>query len=234
MFRKHNHLLVSTVNETHLFQINDQGANTTFQRVESAPYGGLIMKKPTIAFSNFHKRQDGKYVDSSLIVQVVATGAFLLEWDVTLGYYMERAAWKVENTASYDAKPSEIVAANVNGSQVALALSGGRPAVLCIENDALEFRVLIGPYVVLLTRMVSHIDTSVIGTVNPNFLKFLPYHVYLSILQSTLQSLSLSHIGILTSSRFSQCPKLDSSLRAKLLRCLLLSVPYYYSTLAMT
>ena len=194
------------------------------------------MKKPTLAFSNFYKRQDGKYVDSSLIVQVVPSGAFLLEWDTTMGNYMERATWKVENTALYGAKPLEIVAANVNGSQVALALSGGTRAVLCIQNNAIEFRELIRQYVVLLTSWaVFHIDPSIVGTVNlPNFLKFLPYHVHLSILQSTLQSLSLPHTGNLTSSRFFQFAKLDSSLRAKLRRCLLLFAPCYYSTLAMT
>lgn len=149
MSRNLSHLVVSTVNETRLFQINDQGANTTFQRVESAPYNGLVTKKPTLAFSNFYKRQDSKYVDSSLVVQVVPNGAFLLEWDATMGNYMERATWKVENTALYDAKPLEIVAANVNGSQVALALSGGRRAVLCIQNNAVEFRELLRQYVVL-------------------------------------------------------------------------------------
>ena len=235
VFRNHNHLLVSTVNETHLFQINDQGANTTFRRVESVPYSGLVTKIPTIAFSNFYKRQDGKYVDSSLVVQVVPNGAFLLEWDATMGYYMERAAWKVENMASHNAKPLEIVAANVNGSQVALALSGGRRAVLCIQNNEIEFRELIKYVVLLISWAVFHIDPSIIGTVNsPDFLKFLPYHVYLSIPQSTLQSLSLPHIGILTSLRFFQSPKLDSSLRAKLLLCLLLFAPCYYSTLVMT
>ena len=112
------------------------------------------MKKPTFAFSNFYKRQNGEYVDSSLVVQVVSNGVFLLEWDATMGNYMERAAWKVENTAPYDARPLEIVAANVNGSQVALALSGGRRAVLCIQNNAMEFRESIKLYVVLLTNWI--------------------------------------------------------------------------------
>ena len=156
MFRKHSHLVVSTVNETHLFQINDQGANTTLRRVEIAPFNGLVTTKPTLAFSNFYKRQDGKYVDSSLVVQVVPNGAFLLEWDATMGNYMERATWKVENTALYDAKPLEIVAANVNGSQVALALSGGRPAVLCIQNNAIEFRELLRQYVVYFFLWLSY------------------------------------------------------------------------------
>jgi DNA damage-binding protein 1 len=149
------------VNETHLFQINDQGPNTTIRRVECAPYNGLVTKKPTLAFSNFYKRQDGKYVDSSLVVQVVPSGAFLLEWDATMGNYMERATWKVENTALYNAKPLEIVAANVNGSQVALALSGGIRALLCIQNNAIEFRELLRRYVVLLTSWaLFHIDLS--------------------------------------------------------------------------
>jgi len=136
------------VNETHLFQIDDQGANTTFRRVESAPCSELVTKKPTFAFSNFHKRLEGEYVDSSLVVQVVPNGPFLLEWDAAMGNYMERMAWKVENTDSYDTRPLEIVAAHVNGSQVALALNGGRRALLCVQNNAIEFKELIKLHVI--------------------------------------------------------------------------------------
>ena len=153
-FSKHNHLVVSTLNETHLFQISDQGTNTSFRRVENMPYSGFVTKKPTLAFSNFYRRLEGQYVDSSLVVQVVPSGAFLLEWDATMGNYMERSAWKVENARSYDARPVEIVAASINGSQVALALNGGRRALLCIQNNAPEFKVLIEPYVILFTSAI--------------------------------------------------------------------------------
>ena len=211
VFRKHSHLVVSTLDETHLFQINDQGANTTFRRVGRAPYSGLVTEKPTLAFSNFYKRLESQYVDSSLVVQVVPSGVFLIEWDAIMGNYMERHAWKVEDTPSYDAKPREIVAASINGSQVALALSGGRRVLLCIENNATKIKEVIKPYVILLISWAAFpFDPSIIGTVNaPNYLKFLAYHVYLSILQSTPQHLSSPRIGILTSSRFFRYPVLD-------------------------
>jgi len=142
MLRFDTHILMSTVNETHIFQIIDSKAGVKFNRLDVGVMSGLISNQPTLAFSNFYERQNGVYVDSSLVVQVVPSGAFLLEWDPSLNIYVERASWEVKNASPSHNKPLEIVAASVNGSQVALALSGGNVVVLCVENNVTKFREL--------------------------------------------------------------------------------------------
>lgn len=137
------HILMSTVNETHIFQIIDSETGVKFNWLDIGVMSGLRSNQPTLAFSNFLQRQnDGAYADSSLVVQVVPSGAFLLEWDSSLNIYVERASWEVKSAPPSHSKPLEIVAASVNGSQVALALSGGDIIVLCIENGAAKFKQL--------------------------------------------------------------------------------------------
>lgn len=131
------------MNESHLFRINDSGNTITLQHEEFAPPSGFVTNQPTLALSNFQARQNFVYCNSRLIVQVVPTGAYLLEWDTTLKMYIERGLWKLESTAPPNTRPLEIVAASVNSSQVALALSGGRIMLLCIANDATEFKELL-------------------------------------------------------------------------------------------
>ncbi|KDR82646.1 hypothetical protein GALMADRAFT_837022 [Galerina marginata CBS 339.88] len=138
------HILLSTLSETHLFQITDGGPTISLKRESgSSAMGGLISNQPTLAFSNFCKRENGAYYHSNLVVQVVQTGAFLLEWDISLGAYVERASWEVKSTARPDSRPLEIVAASINLSQVALALSGGTLVLLCIENGVRQFKQLL-------------------------------------------------------------------------------------------
>ncbi|KAF8967077.1 CPSF A subunit region-domain-containing protein [Flammula alnicola] len=136
------HILISTVDESHLFRINDSGNTITLQREEFGPTSGFIANQTTLAFSNFYKRENGVYGNSRLVVQVVPTGAFLLEWDTTMKMYLERASWEVKNIPPSHNRPLEIVAASANASQVALALSGGNLVLLCIENNAAQFKQL--------------------------------------------------------------------------------------------
>jgi len=137
------HILMSTVNETHVFEIIDSETGVKFNRLDAGLMSGLISNEHTLAFSNFLQRQNGAYVNSSLVVQVVPSGVFLLEWDSSLNVYVERDSWEVKNAPlSHNNKPLEIVAASVNGSQVALALSGCNIIVLCIENEAAKFKEL--------------------------------------------------------------------------------------------
>lgn len=136
------YILMSTVNETHIYQIIDSETGVEFNRLDVGAMSGLKSNQPTLAFSNFFQRQNGAYVDSSLVVQVVPSGAFLLEWDSSLNIYVERASWEVKSVPPSHGKPLEIVAASVNGSQVALALSGGNIIMLCIENNAAKFKEL--------------------------------------------------------------------------------------------
>ena len=139
---------MSTVNETHIFQVIDSETGVKFNRLDVGVMSGLRSNQPTLAFSNFCRRQNGAYVNSSLVVQVIPSGAFLLEWDSSLNIYVERASWEVKSAPPSNNKPLEIVAASVNGSQVALALSGGNITVLCIESGAAKFKelMLVSPH----------------------------------------------------------------------------------------
>jgi DNA damage-binding protein 1 len=125
-------ILVSTLKSTHLFQINDSGSNTSFSYVKESSTTGLVFHSPTLAFGNVARRiidATGKsnYVNSSLAVQVTPRGAFLLEYDVVMGTYVQHARWEQRNM--------EVVAASVNPSQVILALNGRRLVALSIAQD---------------------------------------------------------------------------------------------------
>ncbi|CAA7261433.1 unnamed protein product [Cyclocybe aegerita] len=133
-----SHLFVSTANGSHLFRINDLGSNISFEQM---PSSGLTINKPTLAFSNLSKRERMEYIDSSLVVQVLQNGAFFFEWSSTTNTYEEKARWMPPERPQ---KPTpEIVAADINASQVALALSGGIVVVLNIESDTTNLRVVI-------------------------------------------------------------------------------------------
>jgi len=104
---------------------------------------GLKMHEPTIAFSNVSQRvkgQDGKaqYVNSSLAVQVTASCLSLLELDEGLQSYVMCDTWEVKENALEDPS-AEIVAASINSSQIALAVSGGKKVLLSVaENKKLR------------------------------------------------------------------------------------------------
>ncbi|KAJ3503729.1 hypothetical protein NLJ89_g8306 [Agrocybe chaxingu] len=133
-----SHLFVSTANESHLFRINDLGSNISFEQIQPS---GLATNRPTLAFSNLSKREKMEYVDSSLVVQVLHNGVFLFEWSSTMKTYEEKSHWTPPERPQ---KPTpEIVAADINASQIALALSGGIVVVLNIESDTTNFRVAI-------------------------------------------------------------------------------------------
>jgi len=104
---------------------------------------GLKIHEPTIAFSNTSQRvkgQDGKtrYVNSSLAVQVTASCLSLLELNEDLQSYVECDIWKVKENTPGD-RSAEIVAASINPSQIALAVSGGKKILLSVaENKKLR------------------------------------------------------------------------------------------------
>lgn len=61
------------------------------------------------------------------MVQVTPRGAFLLEYDVVMGTYVQHSRW--------EERGREVVAASVNPSQVVLALNGGRLVALNITQE---------------------------------------------------------------------------------------------------
>ncbi|KAG6903292.1 hypothetical protein C0995_000187 [Termitomyces sp. Mi166 len=134
-----SHILVSTLEATHLFRINDARGDTTLTYVKDTGLtknSGLVTDVPTLAFRNVARRVIGSsgkpvYQNSQFVVQVTKKGAIMYKYDI-----ISRAYEKVDNHDT-----PETVAADLSASQVFLALKGGRLIALTIEDRS--FRVSI-------------------------------------------------------------------------------------------
>ncbi|KAG6878094.1 hypothetical protein C0993_012421 [Termitomyces sp. T159_Od127] len=134
-------ILVSTLEKTHLLRINDAGSSTTLTYVKETGLthdSGLVTDVPTLAFGNVARRVIGSsgkpaYQNSQFVVQVTKKGAIMYKYDTFTKLY--------EKIAGSDLSGSEVVAADLNASQVFLALAGGRLVALTIEDQS--FRVSI-------------------------------------------------------------------------------------------
>ena len=141
-----SHILVSTLQSTSLFKINDVNGTLSLSYVEGDALSGLRVDVPTLAFANVARRvkvgnAPAKYENSSLVVQVTARGVFLLELDPVIGSHVEVNRWIPEGQGTFGERQRDIVAASVNPSQVVIALHGGKLIVLSIaEKD--ELRVM--------------------------------------------------------------------------------------------
>ena len=103
------------------------------------------MSSRTLAISNIQRRIPAEgttpstYVDSSLVVQVVPEGILLLNYDPSLRQYTRVGnLWTLDkfsdgNIANWASR--EIVAADINASQVVIALNHGRLVLLNFEGD---------------------------------------------------------------------------------------------------
>jgi DNA damage-binding protein 1 len=139
-------MLLSFCDSSRLIRVNDGGENISFAPFESGVANGLITVEPTVAFANVAQRvkgQDGKarYMNSSLVVQVTGSCACLLELDQGLQAHIRIDEWNAKKNVDDDFPP-EIVAASINSSQVALAISGGKLALLSVAEDK-KFRVVV-------------------------------------------------------------------------------------------
>lgn len=97
---------------------------------------GLETDVPTLAFGNVARRVIGSsgkptYQNSQFVIQVTKKGAIMYKYDTFSKLY--------EKITSSDFNGSEVVAADLNASQVFLALKGGRLVALTIEDRS--FRV---------------------------------------------------------------------------------------------
>ncbi|KAH0586144.1 hypothetical protein H2248_007410 [Termitomyces sp. 'cryptogamus'] len=134
------HILVSTLENTHLLRINDAGGDTTLTYVKDTGFtenSGLVTDIPTLAFGNVARRVVGSsgkpaYQNSQFVVQVTKKGATIYTYD-TISRVYERVGSDFEG--------SEVVAADLNASQVFLAFKGGRLVALTIEDRS--FRISI-------------------------------------------------------------------------------------------
>ncbi len=78
-------------------------------------------------------------MNSSLVVQATASCVSLLELDEGLQTHVKLDRWEVKANVFEDPN-AEIVAASINSSQIALAVSGGKRILLSVAEDK-KFRV---------------------------------------------------------------------------------------------
>ncbi|KAL4251847.1 DNA damage-binding protein 1 [Abortiporus biennis] len=135
------HLLVSTTRNSHLFFFN---GHNTVQHVD-ASVTAFDISVPTLTLNNIARRvvtnnagrTSSSYADSPWVVQVTSKGANLLEFDQTLNaFHIIGEGWtprRKELDAGWNSR--EIVAASANASQIVIALSGGRLALLNVGED---------------------------------------------------------------------------------------------------
>ncbi|KIJ59461.1 hypothetical protein HYDPIDRAFT_177805 [Hydnomerulius pinastri MD-312] len=140
--REHTHIIVSTLQETHVLRFEDDQGRV-FSSVGEYQKG-FITSSRTLAISNIlrrtreHDRAPSVYTDSSLVVQVVPNGLLLLNYDsATRQYTRIGDLWTIDKFS--DGNPGwvgrNIVAADINASQVVIALDYGRLVVLILEGD---------------------------------------------------------------------------------------------------
>ncbi|KAJ6466487.1 CPSF A subunit region-domain-containing protein [Mycena sanguinolenta] len=135
-----SHILVSTLQETHAFELT---RNDTLEATESDP--GFASGR-TLAARNVKRGvvqeaikrgnviitpQSTKYEDTALVVQVTSDGAFLLEYDMGMGGFTQLQ--KHDITKGGDTPGVQVVAASINAAQILLALNNGR--LIWLEVD---------------------------------------------------------------------------------------------------
>jgi DNA damage-binding protein 1 len=145
--RSDAHILVSTLQHSLLFRLNDDSTITHLDPSST----GFITNAPTLALSNIPRRlpksrgqYTSTYVNSTLVVQVTTTAVILVEDEMGLGMYTRVGQqWTPESMTTKDQRwrDREIVTASVNQSQIVLGLSGSRLALLNI-NDRDEIQLL--------------------------------------------------------------------------------------------
>lgn len=120
------HLIISTLQSTRILRIDDAGLVPKLVYLSSFSSPGVSLNEATIAFANI-KQRDGKlYVNSTLAVQVTPRGVYLLNWDMALSEYVRLDGWRVDNQSAPGTRPTEIVAASINASQILVAITGAR------------------------------------------------------------------------------------------------------------
>ncbi|KAG6831652.1 hypothetical protein H0H87_004602 [Tephrocybe sp. NHM501043] len=127
------HLLISTLEATHLLRFNDGSGDTFLTYVKDTGLSindGLATDVPTLAFGNIPLSQK--------VVQVTKKGVCLLEYDTISRTYHGIGGYKHEK--------GEVVAADVNGSQVFLAYRDGSTRIvgLVIEDRGFTNKVIEG------------------------------------------------------------------------------------------
>ncbi|KIP10587.1 hypothetical protein PHLGIDRAFT_125454 [Phlebiopsis gigantea 11061_1 CR5-6] len=121
------YVLATTLYESYLLRVDGRDS---VHRVEAADTG-FVLEQRTLAVGNIPRRTvspagASSYVNSSLVIQITPHGLALLEYDPTLDTFTKVGnGWYLPQQDNPLWRPREIVAAAINPSQFAVALSGG-------------------------------------------------------------------------------------------------------------
>ncbi|KAF9053599.1 hypothetical protein BDZ89DRAFT_1056185 [Hymenopellis radicata] len=111
----HSHVVMTTLRQTYVFELGT-ASTMIYQEQDSAT--GFVCDTPTLCVSNFMGKAKGEYnTASTMVVQVTASGVYLLERDPT-GDWSRKHEWKPDT--------GEVVAASINTSMVFLATSNAK------------------------------------------------------------------------------------------------------------
>ncbi|KAJ7729698.1 CPSF A subunit region-domain-containing protein [Mycena maculata] len=137
-----SHVLVSTLQETYAFEMR---GSDTLEKIETISVG--FAPGRTLAARNVQqakiipavKRGNDiiaperiEYYGTALVVQVTSNGAFLLEFDMDTFTQVH----DYDVTSRGDNRGLQVVAANINPTQVVLALNSGK--LLCLEVNGIS------------------------------------------------------------------------------------------------
>lgn len=130
---EHTHIVVSTLNRTHLLRFEEARGSVISSLPESP--SGFETSTCTISLSNIMRltRKDSSLIydeHSPLVVQVVPKGLLLLEYSPEAGGFVRKSELPLDKVKDRNLLPQalsgqEIVAADINASQIVLALKYG-------------------------------------------------------------------------------------------------------------
>ena len=134
------HIIVSTLDRTHAFYLDNDKAMVSSVRSSQTSFETSTR---TLAVANIMRRNrvagSSIYEDSSLVIQIVPQGLLLLEYDLGSGEFTCKGnLWTLDKFADPHLQQSflqEIVAADINASQVIVALSYRWVVQIVLDGD---------------------------------------------------------------------------------------------------
>ncbi|KIN94881.1 hypothetical protein M404DRAFT_17165 [Pisolithus tinctorius Marx 270] len=139
---EHTHLVVSTLGRTHVFRF-DEARGRVVSSLPEMP-SGFETSTCTLGVSNVMRltKKDSSLIydeHSSLVVQVVPKGLVLLEYNLEAGQFTRRSELPLDKINDRNILPQalsgqEVVAADINASQVILAFKYGWMLQLAIVD----------------------------------------------------------------------------------------------------
>ncbi|KAJ7242817.1 mono-functional DNA-alkylating methyl methanesulfonate N-term-domain-containing protein [Mycena haematopus] len=164
-----SHILVSTLRETHVFELTrDDTLEATESDTGFAPGRTFAARNVQRGVVQEARKRGNvpitpetiKYEDTALVVQVTSDGAFLLEYDMGIGGFTQ--VHKHDITERGDTPGLQVVAASINATQTLLALNNGK--LVWLEVDRRNMLVVKGES----DDILHHREVSALSCTPPN------------------------------------------------------------------